>query len=280
MSIKITTDSTADLSKDIVEKYDISIVPLQVLIGNKTYKDFVDIDSENIFEIMEEKNALASTCAVNVLEYESFFKQNIKNADYLIHFSLGSKVSSCFQNANMAAKNIKNIYVVDTNSLSTGQGVLVYLAAKMAKEGQSTEEIIEKINLLKQKVDISFVIDTLDFLKKGGRCSSLANFGANLLKIKPCIQMEDGVLKTGKKYRGKLENCIEAYVADKLENNNDINFETVFVTHSKCSKAVVKTAIDTIKKYSNFKEIIETNAGCTISSHCGPNCLGIIFVKK
>lgn len=280
MNIKITTDSTADLSKDIIEKYNISIVPLQILIGDETYKDFVDIDSDNIFNIMEEKKALASTCAVNIEEYENFFKKHVENSDYLIHFSLGSKVSSCFQNANIAAGNFKNVKVIDTNSLTTGQGILAYLAAKMIKNGASFDEIIETSNNLKENVDISFVIDTLEFLKKGGRCSSLASLGANLLKIKPSIQMEDGILKTSKKYRGKLESCVELYIKDKLENNTDINFDTLFLTHSKCDKTLVDIAKSTIKKFANFKEIIETNAGCTISSHCGPNCLGIIFMKK
>lgn len=280
MNIKITTDSTADLSCDIIKKFDISIVPLQVLIGNKSHKDGIQVNSDNIFEIIERENSIASTCAVNVLEYENFFKEYSKNVDKLIHFSLGSKVSSCFQNARIAAENFKNVHVIDTNSLSTGQGILVYIAAKMAKNNYSFEEIIKKINALKEKVDISFVIDTLEFLKRGGRCSSLANFGANLLKIKPSIQMENGTLKTSKKYRGKLENCVELYIKDKLENNKDIDFNTVFLTHSKCDDNLITLAKDEIKKYANFKEIIETKAGSTISSHCGPNCLGIIFIRK
>lgn len=280
MNIKITTDSTADLSCDIIKEFDVSIVPLQVLIGNKSYADIIEINSDNIFEIIETENSMASTCAVNVTEYESFFKEYSKNVDKLIHFSLGSKVSSCFQNARIAAENFKNVHVIDTNSLSTGQGILVYIAAKMAKNNYSFEEIIKKINALKEKVDISFVIDTLEFLKRGGRCSSLANFGANLLKIKPSIQMENGTLKTSKKYRGKLENCVELYIKDKLENNKDVDFNTVFLTHSKCDDNLINLAKDEIKKYANFKEIIETKAGSTISSHCGPNCLGIIFIKK
>lgn len=278
--IKITSDSTCDLSANILEEFDISLMPLHVLIDNEDFRDGIDITPKDIFEYVGNKGKTCKTAAVNTFEYESFFEQLSPKYDAIIHISLGSGFSSCYQNAKMAAEKFQNVYVVDSANLSTGSGHLVYEAALLAKEEKNPQEIIEYLEELVPKVDASFVIDRMDYLRKGGRCSGIEAFGATLLKIKPSIEVVDGKMVVGKKYRGNFGRCLENYVKDRLENNDDIDYSRLFITHSYCSPETVQKVKEAVQKYANFDEIIETTAGCTISTHCGPNTLGILYKRK
>ncbi|WP_342468488.1 DegV family protein [Ureibacillus sp. FSL K6-3587] len=278
--IKITADSTCDLSPQIIEQFDISLMPLHVLIDDEDFRDGIDIEPKDIFRYVGQEGKSCKTAAVNTFEYENFFKEFSQNYDAVIHISLGSGFSSCCQNAKMAAQQFDNVYVVDSQNLSTGSGHIVYEAALMAQEGVQPEVIVKHLEEVAPKVDASFVIDTMEYLRKGGRCSGIEAFGATLLRIKPSIEVVDGKMIVGKKYRGNFDRCIVNYVKDRLENNNDIDYSRVFITHSYCSPETVQKVREAVETYANFEQIIETTAGCTISSHCGPNTLGILYKRK
>ncbi|MGI6473508.1 MAG: DegV family protein [Thermoactinomyces vulgaris] len=279
--IKITADSTCDLSPEILNAMDITLVPLNVLIDDKSYRDGVDITPAEIFRYVGEEGKTCKTAAVNTYEYEKVFAELSPKYEAVIHFSLSAEFSSTYQNAVLAAENFSNVHVIDTRNLSTGSGHLVYDAALMAKEGLKAEEICEKIKETIPKVDASFVIDRLDYLRKGGRCSGVEALGAALLRIKPSIEVVDGRMEVGKKYRGSFERCLERYVKDKLSGKQeDIDRSRIFITHSKCSEETVAKVKEAVRRYVDFDEIIVTEAGCTISSHCGPNTLGILFKRK
>ncbi|SHI15812.1 EDD domain protein, DegV family [Sporobacter termitidis DSM 10068] len=281
MRIKITSDSTCDLTKEIVSKYDITIIPLPIIKGDVSFKDGVDITPEDIFEYVESGAGVCHTAAINVGDYQEAFRPLASEYDAVIHFTLSSGISSCLQNAQLAASEFDNIYVVDTLNLSTGSGHLVLDAAIMAQNGAAPAQIVEKINALAPKVEASFVIDTLKYLYKGGRCSGVAALGANVLKLKPCIEVVGGKMDVGKKYRGNFDKVILQYVADRLKDRDDVDYRRIFVTHpSGVPKEVCDAVIKAVRSFGPFEEIIESQAGCAISNHCGPVCLGILFYRK
>lgn len=277
--IKITADSTCDLSPELVDKYNITLAPLHVLINDENYLDGVNITPKDIFQYVSVENKNCSTAAINTYEYEQLFKQFSNDYDAVIHISLGMKFSSCFQNATLAAKNFNNVHVVDSQNLSTGSGHLVIEAAELANKGITANEIVAKITALAPEVETSFVIDTMEYLKRGGRCSSLEAFGATLLKIKPSIEVIDGKMEVGKKYRGNQKSSLEKYVKDRLENRPNIDTSRLIITHSECSDEVVEHVKATVSQYKQFDEILVTTAGSTVSTHCGPNTLGILFKR-
>lgn len=278
--IKITADSTCDLSQTLLSKYNISLMPLHVLVDDEDFRDGVDINPLDIFKYVGEQGKTCKTAAVNTFEYENFFKEYASQNDAVIHICLGSDFSSCYQNAKIAAESFDNVYVINSQNLSTGSGHIVYEAALLAEQGLAPEEICNKLEELVPKVDSSFVIDKMDYLRKGGRCSGMEAFGATLLKIKPSIEVVDGKMVVGKKYRGNLDRCLENYVKDRLENNDNIDTSRIFITHSHCSKETVEKVRTLVEQLGTFDEIIETTAGCTISAHCGPNTLGILYRRK
>ena len=278
--IKITADSTCDLSPEILNKLDITLSPLHVLIDDEDYIDGVNITPQNIFEYVGKQNKTCTTSAVNTYEYEAFFAQFEKDYEAIIHINIGDEFSSCHQNAKLAAQNFDNVYVVNSQNLSTGSGHLVYEAALLAKAGRPAQEIVNELQSIIPKVNASFVIDKMDYLKKGGRCSSLEAFGATLLKIKPSIEVKDGKMVVGKKYRGQFESCLEKYIKDRLAENNHIDYSRVFITHSMCAPETVEKVKEWIAQYAQFDEVLETYAGCTVSAHCGPNTLGILYKTK
>ncbi|NMA06756.1 MAG: DegV family protein, partial [Ruminococcaceae bacterium] len=200
--------------------------------------------------------------------------------DGVVHINISSDFSSCYQNALQAAQNFDNVYVIDSKNLSTGSGHLVYTAASMAKEGYSADEIRTAVENMIPFVDASFVLDTLDYLYKGGRCSGLELLGAKVLKIKPSIEVVKGSMKVGKKYRGGLEQCIFRYVSDRMSDIDNIDKSRIFLTHCNCSQEIVAKVGSSLKKDFNFDNVIVTEAGCTISSHCGPGCLGVLYIRK
>ncbi|HWL25070.1 MAG TPA: DegV family protein [Ureibacillus sp.] len=278
--IKITSDSTCDLSTEILEKLNISLMPLHVLVNDQDFRDGVDITPKDIFKYVGEQGKSCKTAAVNTFEYESFFKELSGNYKAVIHISLGSDFSSSYQNAKIASENFDNVFVIDSKNLSTGSGHVVYEAALMASEGQTPEMICSKLEEMIPKVDASFIIDKMDYLRKGGRCSGVEALGATLLKIKPSIEVVDGKMVVGKKYRGNFDRCIENYVKEHLENNDNIDYSRVFITHSHCTPETIEKVKNVIRMYVDFDEVIETTAGCTISAHCGPNTLGILYKRK
>lgn len=278
--IKITADSTCDLSPGILEAMNITLVPLHVLVDDKVFQDGVDITPAEIFRYVGEEGKTCKTAAVNTYEYEGFFAELSPEYEAVIHISISSDFSSCYQNAVLAAQGFANVYVVDSRNLSTGSGQLVYDAALMAKKGIPAEEICHNLEASIPKVDASFVIDRLDYLRRGGRCSGVEAIGATLLRIKPSIEVIDGKMKVGKKYRGSFDRCLEQYVKDKLSGRQDLDESRVFITHAMCSENTVAKVKEAVRRYADFEEIIETTAGCTISSHCGPNTLGILFKCK
>ena len=279
-NIVITSDSTSDLSSELRQRYNINILPLGVTLGGKVYKDGVDITPDDIYAHHDKTGELPKTTAANVDEFYNFFKKFADEGKTVIHFDISSGMSSTFNNARIAAEEFENIYVIDSANLSTGIGLLVVAAAEMVNEGLEAEEIVAKINDMVPKVDASFVIDNLEYLYKGGRCSALAAFGANMLKLKPCIEVKNGAMGVSKKYRGRYADVLKTYVSERLGDGSDIDNSRVFVTHAGCDEEIVKQVVEQVKEAGIFKEVFLTRAGCTVSSHCGANTLGVLFVRK
>ncbi len=277
--IKITADSTCDLSKEMVDNMGITLVPLYIIVGDKSFRDGVDITPEDIFRYVDREGKTCKTAAVSTYEYMSTFSELLTKYRAVIHISLGSEFSSSYQNAAAAAKNLKNVYVIDSRNLSTGSGHLVYDAAIMARDGLEPEEICRRLEETIPRIDASFVIDQLDYLRNGGRCSGLEAVGAKLLQIKPCIEVVDGKMTVGKKYRGSFDRCIKNYIKDRLSENKNIDHGRIFITHSDCSAQTVEMVRQAVSQHAHFDEVIVTGAGCTISSHCGPNTLGILYKR-
>lgn len=278
--IKITADSTCDLSPEILKSMDITLIPLYILVGEESFRDGVDITPADIFNYVDNEGKTCKTAAINAYDYQSFFAELAPKYEAVIHICIGSGFSSCYQNAALAAKSFENVYVIDSQNLSTGSGHLVYEAALMAREGKKAEEICNKLEELVPRVDASFVIEHLDYLHKGGRCSGLEAFGAKLIQIKPCIEVLNGKMRVGKKYRGSFERCLDQYVGDRLLDQDDIDYSRLFITYSTCPEPVLAKVEDAVRRYADFAEIIQTKAGCTVCSHCGPNTLGILFKRK
>ena len=279
--IIIASDSTSDLNAELIAKYDIKILPLGVFIGNTQYTDGVDINPDMIYEKYEQTGELPKTSAVNIAQAEEFFAEATKDGSSVVLFTISSDMSSTYSNICLAAEEFENVHVVDTRNLSTGGGLLVVAAAEMAKSGEMTaKEIAEKCREMAPCVDASFVIDSLEFLYKGGRCSALAMFGANALGLKPCITVKDGKMGVGKKYRGKFDRVLMQYVAERIGDGSDICLDRVFVTHAGCDEAIYMSCVEKVKELAPFAEVHITRAGCTVSSHCGRNTLGVLFIRK
>lgn len=279
-NIIITSDSTSDLSPELRERYHIELLPLGVVLGDKLYTDGVDVNPDMIYEYHDKTGELPKTNAVNMDTAINFFKKFVDQGKTLIHFSLSSEMSSSFNNSRMAAEEVENVFVIDSKNLSTGVGLLIIAAAEMAEKGMEAKEIVDEIERLIPCVDASFVIDDLEYLHKGGRCSALAMFGANLLKLKPCIQVKNGSMGVAKKYRGKYDAVLKQYVQEQLGDFSDIDTDRIFVTHAGVNEETVTKVVEQVKATGKFKEIFLTRAGCTVSSHCGPDTLGILFIRK
>ncbi|MGI6279951.1 MAG: DegV family protein [Acutalibacteraceae bacterium] len=279
-NIVITSDSTCDLSPELCERYSIEILPLKITLGDMIYKDGVELTPDQIYEHHAKTGQLPKTTAANIAEFTEFFQKFANAGKTVIHFNISSGMSSTYSNSRIVASEFENIYVIDSKNLSTGIGLQVIAAAEMAKKGMEAEKIVEEIEKMIPCVDASFVIDSLEYLYKGGRCSALEMLGANLLKLKPCIEVRNGVMGVGKKYRGRYADVLKSYAKDKLADLSDIDLERVFVTHAGCAPEIVDEIVKTVKELAPFKEVFMTRAGCTISSHCGANTLGVLFVRK
>jgi DegV family protein with EDD domain len=280
MNIKITADSTCDLSKELLEQYDISIIPLYVIKDGKVFRDGIDITPADIFSHADAGGEFCKTSAVNTYDYLSCFKMLAPDYDAVIHVNIGSGFSMCHQNACAAAAEFQNVYVVDSQNLSSGQGHIVIEAAKMAQSGMDAETIVRCLTELSKRVETSFLIDRLDYIYKGGRCSFATALGADIFHLRTCVEVSGGKMLVSKKYRGSFENCVGTYVRDRLMGRDDLVTERIFITHPAASRASVEAARTAINEYASFDAVIETKAGCTISCHCGPNTLGVLFIRK
>ena len=278
----LSADSTCDLGKELTEKYQVQLCPYHVELDGKSYRDGVDLEPDFIYQVYREKKILPKTSAINVSEYEEHFKRWTDQGCEVVHITLGHGLSSSYQNCCMAAADLPGVYVIDSCNLSTGTGLLVLEAASRIAQGMEAKQVAEQVEALVKKVSASFVIDTLEFLYKGGRCSALQMLGANLLSLKPSIVVntEDGSMSVGKKYRGTLDKALLHYVSDQLKGRTDLNEERVFITHSGISEERLDSVKKAVEELGAFKEILVTRAGCTISSHCGPNTLGVLFLTK
>ncbi len=276
----IASDSTCDLSPELIAHYGIKILPLGVALGDKNFTDGIDVCADDIYAHYEKTGELPKTAAVNIAEFEAFFAECEKNGDTAVLFTISASMSSTYHNACLAAEGFEGMCVVDTKNLSTGGGLLVITAAELAAEGNTSEQIAALCEELSLYVDASFVIDNLEFLHKGGRCSALERFGANLLQLKPCISVQNGAMGVGKKYRGKFGDVLKIYVSDRIGDASDIELEHIFVTHAGCDMALVNACVEQVRAAAPFKNVYITRAGCTISSHCGRNTLGVLFIRK
>ena len=278
MKIAISAESTLDLSKELIQQYDIHVIPFTVLLGETAYQDG-EISSQDIFDYVAKTKVLPRTSAINQFQYKEYFKSLLDEGyEAIIHFSLSSEISAAYSQAVEASKKLENVYVIDSRSLSTGIALEVIYAAKLAKKGIEAREIVDKVSARVPYVQASFVIQTLEYLHKGGRCSGLARFSAAILRIKPQILVSDGKMAPGKKYFGRKTQVIAAYCRDVLEQFANPDLSIAFVTHTLATPDMVAVAIDALRK-RGFKTIYETKAGATITSHCGPQTLGILFIN-
>lgn len=278
--VKITTDSTADLSPELIKKYDVTVIPLYVEMDGKYYKDGIDIHPEDLYQYYEKTGKTARSSAVNVGEYAEIFREFTEQGYAVVHIGLGDFLSSSYQNACVAAQEFNDVYAVNSKNLSTGIGLLTLKACELAMEGREAADIARLCTEAAERLDVSFILDTVDYLHAGGRCSGVARFGANLLKIKPSIVVTKTAMVVGKKYRGKINNCRLQYITDQLGDAADIELDRIFFTHSGMDRASVDLMLETIRSIAPFKEVIETTAGCVISCHCGPGCGGVLFFRK
>lgn len=281
MKIKITSDSTCDLSSEQIKNNGIGIFSLSVILGEKSYKDG-EISSQEIFGYVKASGTLPKTAAGSKEEYSAFFTENLKGFDALIHFNISAQASSSNSAASKAAEEFEGkVFVIDSKALSTGQGLLVLKACDLAKKEYSAEEIVAAVNGLRAKVNTSFVPDALDYLHKGGRCSLAALIGAKVLKLHPMIcENEEGQLIAKKKYMGGMQRCIRSYVEDLKAQYPKYDKTRCFITHSSADKELVDLAKQLVAQNFDFDEVCETVAGSIVTSHCGRNTLGVLFISE
>ncbi len=280
MKIKICADSTCDLSVELIQNYNVGIMPLHVALGNDDRLDGVTIQPQDIYDYYAKNKKLPRSGARSAEEYKEFFQGFLNEGyDAVVHYDISADMSGSFDNATVAASQLKNVYVVDSRNLSTGTGLLVLDGCDMALQGMSAEKIAERSYKRASAVKASFIIDKLEFLYKGGRCSSLAYLGANLLQINPVIEVKDGRMGIAAKPMGRYLRCIEKYADWVRENCTSPDKTRCFVTHTKMDGGLTEKVMQTVKNWGIFDEVLETTAGCTVTTHCGSNTIGILFIN-
>ena len=280
MKIKIMSDSTCDLSQELVEKYDIGIVPLIVVKDGQSFSDGVDITPADIFAHVAAGGNLCSTAALGVGEYQEYFAKYASDYDGVLHINISSEFSSSYQNACLAAEEFDNVRVVDSRNLSTGQGLVVLKACELAQTCENLDQLRNELQEFTSKVEASFLLDQLKYMVKGGRCSAVVALGANLLNLKPCIEVKNGKMSVVKKYRGNYAKCLTNYVKDRLTGRDDLDMGTLFVTRTPVTDDCLKAVENAVAECDSFENTYWTEAGCTVSCHCGPATLGVLFVRK
>lgn len=279
--VSIITDSTSDLSKELLEQHDITVFPLHIHLGNKEYADGIDITPEEIYQWSEENGETPKTSALSLYDAKEYVKKALEKSEEVICFCISEEMSSCCSVMHMAVMELEaedKVFVVDSKNLSTGIGLQILEAAELAEKGFSAGEIVEKIKEMQPQVRSSFVVDSLTFLHRGGRCSGVAALAGNTLKLHPCIFVLDGKMQAGKKYRGKMEKVILNYVEDIKQELALAKKEHVFITHSGCDAGLIEVLKKELEELDHFKNIHVTQAGGVIASHCGPGTLGVLYV--
>ena len=282
MKIKIISDSTCDLSEALLKANNIDLVPLTIIKNNEQFKDGITITPDVIFAHVAAGGSLCTTSANSVGEYQDIFASYSPNYDGVIHINISAEFSSCYQNACLAAEEFDNVRVIDSRNLSTGQGLVVLKACELAKTCTDLDELANAIREFTSHVEASFLLDRLEYMVKGGRCSSAAALGANLLNLKPCIEVRDGKMAVVKKYRGSYDKCLASYVKDRLNGReNELDHNLLFVTNTPVSDKCYDAVLAAVEQYGSYFQTVEkTMAGCTVSCHCGPGTLGVLFVRS
>ena len=277
--VKILADSTCDLSPELIARYGIGIIPLYVHLGEEEFRDGVDITPEELFKWSDEHNTTPKTAAPGIEDIEGFLDKD--GSDEYVIFTISSSMSSSYTNCTLAADDLEitdRVFVIDSQNLSTGIALLVLKAAQMAAQGMSGSEIAQEIGKIRGKVRASFVIDTLTYLYRGGRCSGLSAFFGSALKLHPRIAVAEGAMHPEKKYRGRSSKFVLDYVRDMEQDLKAAQPDRVFITHSGCDRQIVESVRSYLEGLHHFDEILETRAGAVVSSHCGPGTLGVLFI--
>ena len=279
MKIHFSADSTCDVSPEFLARYPVEILPLSVELEGKFYRDGVDLTPDTIISRVNAGAALPKTSAINVEEYREAFTRALETSDAVIHFNISSDFSSCHQNACIAAEGL-NVWCIDSRNLSTGITMLLAEGFDRAEAGMEPEQIARELRARVDRVDVSFIVDRLDYLYKGGRCSALAMLGANMLHIRPCIEVKDGKMGVCRKYRGTYERCLRQYLTDRLKDREALSEKRVFLTHTGLAPSALETIRAIVAEAIPFAEVYEVRAGCSITSHCGENTFGIIMYHE
>ena len=280
MRIRITSDSTCDLAPEYLSAHQVEILPLYTMKGGETFRDGVDITPQDIFDHVAAGGDLCSTAANNVADYQEMFSRLLRDCDAIIHIDISADFSSCYQNARLAAQEYATVSVIDSENICTGQGYLVLRAAKWAADGLTARNICMRLQSLANRVELSFVLNQLNYMAKSGRCSGVLAFGANILGIKPSLAIIDGELKVVRKYRGSLPICVGKYITDLLDGRDDIDNSMVFISSCQPKPGCMEAIKAGLRKYGKFENIIETDIGTTIGGYSGPGTIGIVFAKK
>ncbi len=278
--VTVISDTTSDLSDELIEQYGIKLIPLYVTLGDKTLKDKLEISPEDIYANYDKTGQLPKTSAASVEDHRLMMEKYTADGSGLVYFTISSQMSCSFNNARLAAEEFEDVYVIDSANLSTGIGLMVLRAADMAQQGCTAKEIYDEIEAIKPRVDSSFVVDSLEYLKKGGRCSTVAALGANLLKLHPCIVVRNGAMSVSKKYKGNMKSVLLQYTENMLAELDNIENDRVFITHSGCDPEILNAVHELVASKGHFKDILVTKAGSVISSHCGYGTLGVLFIRK
>lgn len=281
MKIRIMTDSTCDLDRAYIEAHDVTVIPLTVNLDGRAYADDgEEITPDAIFEAVAGGSDLPKTSAINVEDYHKTFSEALKSCDAIVHFAISSEFSSCHANAVLASEGLP-VYCVDSRNLSTGIAMLVCEAVDMVESGcEDPAAVAEHCKALIDKVDCSFIINRLDYLHKGGRCSMVAMLGANMLHLKPCIEVVDGKMIVGRKFRGSYDRCVKQYIEDRLHDPDTLDAKRVFITHTGLSADQIDIIRRIVESHKQFEDVREVRAGSTISCHCGENTMGLICMRK
>lgn len=281
MKIRIMTDSTCDLDRAYLLEHNVTVIPLTVNLDGRAYPDNgVDITPDHIFEAVSGGSDLPKTSAINVEDYHETFTEALRDCDAIIHFAISAEFSSCHANAVLASEGLP-VYCVDSRNLSGGIGLLVAEAVDMVEAGcEDPEAIAEHCRSMIDKVDCSFIINRLDYLHKGGRCSMVAMLGANMLHLKPCIEVVDGKMIVGRKFRGSYDRCVKQYVEDRMHDPDALSAKRIYIVHTGLSAERVASIRSQVEAHKRFDEIREVRAGSTISCHCGENTMGLIYLRK
>lgn len=279
--VTIISDSTCDLSKELKERYQIETFPLHVNLGEEQYSDGVDITAEDIYAWSDETKQTPKTSTLSPFEAEECLEKHLAGGKDVICFCISETMSSCVNVMRMAARSLGSedrVFVVDSKNLSTGIGLQIIEAAIMADEGMGAKEIVEAVSAMQSRVRASFVVDTLTYLHRGGRCSGLAAMVGGTLGLHPYISVVDGKMQPGKKYRGRMNKTIMHYVEDLRPELEKAKCDRVFITHSGCDEEIIANVKAYLEEMNYFNEILITQAGCVVTSHCGPGTLGVLFV--